>query len=183
MAEQDIIELIREDHQEVRELFARIDTADVDERAELFNTIVGELARHEAAEEAIVHPTLRDEAEGGPAITERVLEQENEAEDVLARMEKMDPASSEFLDTFRSLRDDVLAHADHEEREEHPRLRDAVSQSRLQEMADGWTRLKDMGPTRPHPHTPQKPEVRAALGPVAGAFDRARDTVREVLPG
>jgi hypothetical protein len=32
-----------------------------------------------------------------------------------------------------------------------------------------------MAPTRPHPHVPNEPGVRSALGPVAGLFDRLRD--------
>lgn len=181
MAMQDVIELIQADHSEVRQLLARIETAPPESRGELFDELVQDLARHEASEEAIVHPTLRDEATSGRGVAEEVLEEESQAESMLARMEKMDPAGSEFLASFRSLRDDVLAHADHEERDEHPRLREALSKDRLREMADGWTQLKQRAPTRPHPHTPQTPEVRAAVGPVAGVFDRARDAARDLI--
>lgn len=181
MATRDIIDLITDDHDEVRSLMARIESADPDQRGELFQTLVAELARHEAAEEAIVHPTLRDETPGGEAIAEGVLEEENQAENLLAEMEKVDPTSREFMDSFKSLQSDVLAHAEHEEREEHPKLRDGLEQPRLREMAEGWEQLKKTAPTRPHPNTPQTPEVRAAVGPVAGVFDRARDAARELM--
>lgn len=181
MATRDIIDLITDDHDEVRSLMTRIQGADPDERGELFRALVADLARHEAAEEAIVHPTLRDEVPGGQFIAEGVLEEESEAEQRLARMEKLDPTSREFMDEFEALRADVLAHAEHEEREEHPRLRDDLEQSRLREMAEGWEQLKRTAPTRPHPNTPQTPEVRAAVGPVAGLFDRARDAARELV--
>lgn len=181
MAHHDIIELIQADHTEVRELMARIETADVEQREELFRTLVAELARHEAAEEAIVHPTLRDETPGGEVVAKSVLEEESQAEKLLARMEDMDPSSDEFVNAFASLRDDVLAHAEHEEREEHPQLRESLSEGRLKEMAEGWEQLKELAPTRPHPHTPQSPEVRATVGPVAGIFDRARDAARELI--
>ena len=180
---QDVIELIQRDHQQVRQLLGQIEAADPDSRGELFHELVGELARHEAAEETIVHPTLRDEVDGGRAIADQVLEEESEAESLLARMEKMDPASDEFVDAFRSLRDDVLQHAEHEERQEHPKLREALSEQRREEMGQGWLKLKKTAPTRPHPHTPQTPEVRAAVGPVAGAFDRARDAARDLFTG
>lgn len=179
MAEQDIIALIRSDHDVVRGLLEDIEQAPADDRGALFEKLVGELARHEAAEEAIVHPTLRDEIAGGGAVTQQVLEQESAAESQLAKMEKMDPSSTEFLQAFRSLRADVEAHAEHEEAEEHPKLRDGLDAKRLQDMADGWEQLKKVAPTRPHPHTPQTPEVRAVAGPVVGAFDRARDAARE----
>ena len=181
MAQQDIIDLIRSDHDVVRGLLADIEQAAPDDRGELFDRLVGELARHEAAEEAIVHPTLRDEVADGRGVAEQVLEQESEAESLLARMEKLDPSGTEFLDAFRTLRADVEAHAEQEESQEHPKLSDELDAQRLQDMADGWTQLKKVAPTRPHPHTPQTPEVRAAVGPVAGAFDRARDAAREFL--
>ena len=181
MPHQDIITLIKDDHDEFRHLLAQIETAAAEDRGELFRTLVAELARHEASEEAIVHPTLRDEAAGGQSVAEEVLEEENQAENLLARMEDMDPATPEFMDAFRSLRDDVVSHAEHEEREEHPKLREALSDSRRQEMAEGWTTLKERAPTRPHPHTPQTPEVRAAVGPIAGVFDRARDAARDLV--
>lgn len=183
MATQDIITLITQDHEEVRQLLAQIETAEAEERGELFRTLVGELARHEASEEAIVHPTLRDEVSDGQTVAQEVLEEENQAEKLLARMEDMDPATPEFMEAFNSLRDDVIAHADHEEREEHPRLRETLSEDRRRHMAEGWTQLKELAPTRPHPHTPQTPEVRAAVGPIAGVFDRARDAARRVVSG
>ena len=150
MAEQDIIDLIQSDHDVVRGLLADIEGAGPEEREGLFRTLVAELARHEASEEAIVHPTLREEAAGGGTVVEQVLEEESEAESLLARMEKLDPASSEFIESFRTLRADVEAHAEHEEREEHPRLREALDERRLQEMSDGWLQLKDKAPTRPN---------------------------------
>ena len=180
---QDVIELIREDHQQFRQLFGQIETADAELRGDLFQQLVSGLARHEAAEETIVHPTLRDEVDDGRTIAEEVLEEESQAESLLARMEKMDPASGEFVEAFHSLRDDVLEHAEHEERDEHPRLREALSEERRREMGEGWLKLKQSAPTHPHPHTPQTPEVRAAVGPVAGAFDRARDAARDLFKG
>lgn len=177
----DIIDLIRSDHDVVRGLLADIEQAPADDRGELFEKLVGELARHEAAEEAIVHPTLRDEVTNGGTVAEQVLEQESEAESQLAKMEKMDPSNTEFLQAFRALRTDVEAHAEHEETEEHPKLREGLDAQHLQDMAEAWTQLKKVAPTRPHPHTPQTPEVRAAVGPVAGAFDRARDAARDVM--
>ena len=118
---------------------------------------------------------------GGGSVAQAVLEEENQAEKLMADMEKMDPEDGEFLTAFRRLREDVLEHADHEERDEFPRLRETLDVARRQEMAQGFARLKDKAPTRPHPKTPQTPEVRAAVGPIAGIFDRARDAARDAF--
>ncbi|MBW3578578.1 MAG: hemerythrin domain-containing protein [Actinobacteria bacterium] len=182
MADKDVIDLIRDDHEEIRRLFEQIDKAPANERDELFGRLVHELARHEATEEALVHPTLRDEVAQGEAVATSILNEEEEAERLLADMEKMDPEGAQFLDAFRRLRDMVLNHAEHEEREEHPQLRSELTGQRLHEMADGFRRVKEQAPTHPHPRTPQTPEVRLSVGPIAGVFDRARDAVKNVMP-
>lgn len=177
----DVIDLILEDHDEVRELFGQIEETAPEDMEGLFRHIVSELARHEAAEEAVIHPTLEEEAAAGETIASEVVSEEQQAEKIMAEMEEMDPKSTEFLERFRQLRDDVLDHAEHEETEEHPRLRDNVSQERLREMAAGWENIKSMAPTHPHPSTGNEPTTQLTVGPIAGIFDRARDVAREAL--
>lgn len=181
MAGTDIIDLLLEEHGEFRELFAELERAETDFRDELFRYLVARLARHEAAEEAVVHRALRDEVPGGDQLAEQVLAEESEAEQLLAQMDDMDPSSSEFDAALARLKDDVLAHADHEERDEFPQLRRHLDADRRRQMGQRFTTLRDHGPTRPHPNTPQTPEVRAAAGPFAGMFDRARDAARGVF--
>ncbi|MBW3665240.1 MAG: hemerythrin domain-containing protein [Actinobacteria bacterium] len=178
---QDIVQLIQGDHDEVRALLQQLETAVPTARKELFERLVYELARHEAAEEAIVHPTLRDEVSNGEPIAESLLDEESKAEQLLADMESMDPESEEFLTAFAELRDDVLQHAQHEENEEHPLLRQELSAERLAQMGEGFEKVKQNAPTHPHPNTPTTPEVRAAAGPVVGVFDRMRDKVKELI--
>lgn len=181
MADRDIVDRLTDDHAEIRALLADIDTTPAAQRGDLFRHIVSELARHEAAEEAVVHSVTRDEVPGGDAVAQAVLEEEDQAEHLMAEMERMDPESQEFLVKFRSLRDDVLAHAEHEEAEEFPLLRTHLDAERRGQMADGFDRLKGVAPTHPHPTTPQDPKIRAAVGPIAGIFDRARDAARSVF--
>lgn len=178
---QDILTLIEQDHDEVEALFGKLQNTPAEEREELFQQIVHELARHEAAEETIVHPRLRDDAPDGEELARSVLDEESEAESLMADMETMDPESDEFLTAFRRLRDDVLEHAEHEETEELPRLRKVLDEDERRAMGEKFQRVKDLGPTHPHPKTPQDPEVRKAAGPVAAAFDRARDAVSDLL--
>lgn len=181
MAAQDIVDLLLEEHQDFRRLFTELETTEPEFRDDLFHYVVARLASHEAAEESVVHPTLRDTVPGGQPIAEEVLEEEASAERLLADMADMDATSDEFAAKLRTLRDEVLSHAEHEERDVFPRIREHVEPQRRAEMAEAFTKLKESGPTRPHPNTPQKPEVRAAVGPIAGAFDRARDKAREIF--
>ncbi|QBI19165.1 hemerythrin domain-containing protein [Egibacter rhizosphaerae] len=182
MAEdRDIVELLLEEHREFRELFEELEAAARDEREELFRYTVARLASHEAAEEAVVHRTVRDDVPSGQAVAEAVLAEEDSAEHLLAEMADMDPTSDEFMESLGRLRDDVVEHAGHEERDEFPLIREHVDAERRREMGRRFQQLRDSGPTRPHPGTPQQPETRAAAGPIVGAFDRARDAARNVF--
>lgn len=177
----DIVEVLQTDHGTVRGLFARLDQTPVDQLGELFNEIVEELARHETAEEMVVYPTLRDAAPQGDQVAQTRLSEEQEAEELMAGMEDMDPASEEFLARFRQLRDEVEEHASNEEREVFPRLREHCDEQQRRDMGDKFTTAKGMGPTHPHPRSPNTPPGLLLLGPVAALFDRARDAARKAL--
>lgn len=177
----DIIDEILDDHQKVRALLGEMNDTPPEQREDLFRHIVSELARHEASEESIVHPTMRDEVPQGQSVAEAVLHEESEAEKLLSQLEGMDATSPEFMASFEKLRASVLQHAEHEERDEHPQLRQHLDEQRLREMGTNFEKLKETAPTHPHPKTPQTPEVRAAVGPVAGMFDKARDAVRDAM--
>ncbi|MFA9443936.1 hemerythrin domain-containing protein [Egicoccus sp. AB-alg6-2] len=181
MADQDIVDLLLADHREFRELFDELARSEDDFKQELFHYLVARLASHEAAEESVVHPALRDDVPGGEDVAVEVLREEAEAEKLLHRMTKMDIPSEEFTTALAQLDRDVSAHAEHEEREEFPRLREHLDAEHRRKMGAAFVTLREHGPTRPHPNTPQAPEVRAAVGPLAGVFDRARDKAREVF--
>jgi hemerythrin superfamily protein len=182
MAEdKDIVDVLLEDHEEFRTLFEEVRSASEDDRDDLFRYLVGRLAGHEAAEEALVHKAMRDEVPDGRQVAETSLEQEATAEERLARMTDADEWDQDFVQELNGLEQQVLAHAEHEENEEFPQLRQHLSRERREELARRFVMLRDTGPTRPHPGTPQTPEVRAAAGPLAGMFDRARDTVQSML--
>lgn len=177
----DILELLLEDHRDFRELLRELEDAPPDQREDLFRYVVSRLASHEAAEEAVVHRAVRDDVPGGEKVAAARLSEEQEAEQLLARMAEMDPELSEFTDAVAGLRGDVLQHAENEERDEFPKLREHVDEGRRQKLGQAFQKLRDSGPTRPHPNTPQTPEVRAAAGPIVGMFDRARDAARNAF--
>jgi hemerythrin superfamily protein len=177
----DVLELLLEDHEEFRSLFAELDRTEPEHREDLFRYTIARLASHEAAEEAVVHSTVRDDVPGGREVAEARLNEEADAERLLAQMADMDATSNEFAEALVTLRDEVLSHAEHEEHEEFPKLREHVDADRRRDMGRIFQLLRDSGPTRPHPNTPQTPEVRAALGPVVGIFDRARDAARDAF--
>jgi hemerythrin superfamily protein len=174
-----IIAALRKDHQEVRKLFARLEAARGKQRRELFQRLVGELVRHEVAEEEILRPVSTRDA--GEAIANARIKEESQAEKLLKDMEKLDPDSPQFASKLAKLRRDVERHAEAEETKEFPRVAKKETTERLEQMGRSYEAAKSAAPTRPHPSTPNTPAADLLVGPFAAVLDRARDAVRDAL--
>src|SRR3954471_7946739 len=118
----DVIEFLLNQHQQVRGLLDDVLSSSGEERQRYFDTVREMLARHETAEEMIVRPLTR-KAPGGEEVADGRMHEENEAKEVLASLEKMDVTSAEFTATFSEFRQSVLDHAEAEETQEFPLLR------------------------------------------------------------
>jgi hemerythrin superfamily protein len=175
--DEDVIDLLQRQHRVIRELFAGLDTAAGDRRKELFHDLVRLLAVHETAEEMVVHPEIRDlEPAAGPVVEAR-LGEEHRAKELLTTLQKMGPEADGFDTLLVQLREDVLAHAEHEEKEEFPLLRAHRPPERLRAMAATAKVAEAVGPTRPHPGV-ESAKANLVLGPPAAIMDRARDLIR-----
>jgi hemerythrin superfamily protein len=182
MAEKDIIDYLLEDHHLVRELCRQLSNGQTTQsRGDLFRTLVEQLARHETAEEMILYPRLRKEVEGGDVLADARLSEEHHAEEMLAELERLDPGSDEFMEKLEQLKAGVLEHAENEEQQVFPRLREALSAEDLQTMGKMFEAAKKMAPTHPHPDAPDTPPGNIALGPIVAVFDRARDAIKKVM--
>jgi hemerythrin superfamily protein len=177
--DQDVIELLHEQHRQIRSAFDDVTGATGTARTETFRALVRLLAVHETAEEEIVHPAARDAEGGEPVVTARVAE-ENKAKKLLSTMEDMGPDAEGFDTLLVQLRDDVLAHAEHEEQAEFPLLRASHDAERLRSMAKAVRAAESLAPTHPHPGVDSQ-AANMLLGPAAAIMDRARDLIRDTL--
>jgi len=169
----DVIEFLLNQHQQVKGLLDDVLAASGPERQQYFDAVREMLARHETAEEMIVRPLTR-KAPGGEDVAEGRMHEENEAKEVLANLEKMDVTSAEFTATFTEFRSSVLAHAEAEEREEFPLLRQNTDADALVKARDRVKRAEAMAPTHPHPSA-KTTAANYVAGPFAAMLDRAKD--------
>lgn len=175
----DVIRLLEEDHELVQCRLEALSASAASGRAELFWKLTNDLVRHEVAEEVVVYPALRD-VPGGDAIADARIAEQSEAEEKLARMEKLDAASPEFARELSSLKAAVLEHAKAEEETAFAMLVSAVPPDRRIELGQRYTKAKDAAPTHPHPHAPDTPPGNVVLGPLAALVDRVRDAAASV---
>lgn len=174
-----IVELLMEDHRLVEQRLKEFDSAGASSRGELFWKLTNDLVRHEVAEELVVYPRLRD-LPGGGAIADARIGEQSEAEEQLAKMEKMDAESPEFVPELATLKVAVLKHAKAEEETAFALLRTGVSPEEQIELGMRYVKAKEAAPTHPHPHAPDTPPGNVLLGPVAALIDRVRDAAAAV---
>lgn len=118
----DVVELLVDQHDELRTLMARVLDAKGRDRRRAFDEARRALARHEAAEEAVLRPLTRT-APGGEELAGARTGEEERATDALAMLERLDVDGVPFETEFRELLEAVLAHAEKEETVEFPLLR------------------------------------------------------------
>jgi len=169
-----VIELLKEDHRLVEQRLKVLDSAGAATRGELFWKLTNDLVRHEVAEELVVYPRLR-ELPGGDQVADARISEQSEAEEQLAKMEKMDAESPEFVRELAVLKAAVLEHAQAEEETAFSMLASQVTLAELVALGSRYTKAKEAAPTHPHPHAPDTPPGNAVLGPVAALVDRVRD--------
>lgn len=179
--EKDVVELLVDQHNQLKAMFTELEAATGDRKRELFEDLVRLLAVHETAEEEAVHPTARDKIEHGKTIIEARLREEDQAKHMLAELYDIGPDKPEFDLKFRQLRDSVLAHAEHEEREEFPGLRANVDAEQRRRMADAVRMAEKTAPTRPHAAAPESALGNLLVGPPLAIFDRVRDAMRDAV--
>ncbi|WP_458246431.1 hemerythrin domain-containing protein [Streptomyces sp. MAI_2237] len=176
----DVVELLEQQHTAIRELFDEVANTKGEDRKRHFHDLVRLLAVHETAEEEVVHPFARKHIEGGELVVKDRIEEEEKAKQALSRLDDMDPDSPAFLDGFAALRQDVLAHADNEERYEFAHFARIADRGRLEALARAVRAAEALAPTRPHPGTDTALK-NVVVGPMAAVIDRTRDVVRKAM--
>jgi hypothetical protein len=163
----DLLSLLAQDHEAIKERFFELGHADPDVRGQLFWELMDQLIRHEVAEGVVVYPALRQEP-GGAVIAEARRREESEAERVLARLEDLDPLTEEFLGAVRELESAVHEHAQKEEAEVFPLLTAHEERGYLALLGQKFRGEKRAAPTHPHAHTPDSALDSALVQPLAG---------------
>jgi hemerythrin superfamily protein len=178
--QRDVIEILEHDHREVEGMFAELEglrgassSADLERRKQLTDQVTIELVRHSVAEEVLVYPQVdrkvsREEAE-------HARQEHAEAEETLARLEKLDPDDAAFDDELVTLMAEIRHHIEDEEGQMFAHMRQVIDEDDLRKLGQAVEAFKKVAPTRPHPNVPNDPLSRTAAGPAASLIDRMRD--------
>jgi hypothetical protein len=177
----EVVAFLKAQHDLIEDMFDEVlHASDPQAREKPFIELRQLLAVHETAEEMVVHPRLRREADDGDAIVDALLHEEHEAKELLSTIEGLDVTSKEFITELSKLREAVLAHAEHEELEEFPKLLKEVDVDDLKRMATAVKMAEAIAPTRPHAGV-ESAKLNFAVGPFASMLDRARDLIKQAI--
>ncbi|OSC25136.1 hemerythrin [Mycobacterium vulneris] len=172
----DVVDFLVSQHEQIKTMFAETLAASGKAREKAFVELRRMLAVHETAEEEIVHPRAKRKIANGTAVVDKRLHEEHEAKTVLQKLEKLDVNSEEFTRELTKLRDAVVEHAEHEERDEFAKLNEELSGEELERMGRAAKLAEAIAPTRPHAGV-ESQVANLAAGPFAAMLDRARDAI------
>ncbi|MFG2040687.1 DUF2795 domain-containing protein [Dactylosporangium sp. NPDC048998] len=177
--QRDVVEILIAQHTEIKELFARVSSAQGARKEELFHDLVRLLAVHENAEEVVVHPAARDMIPNGGKVVNERLQEEADAKRALADLYDLGVDHRDFDRRLGVLADSVVAHATQEEQQEFAQLRKHADTERLRLLAGAFEAAQSIAPTRPHPAAGESAIVNLLVGPPTAVFDKVRDAMRD----
>ena len=115
-----VIDMLKEDHQKVKELFEQFESAEGSESAEIAATAIMELEIHAELEEKLIYPAIRQEIDEDDMMNEAV-EEHHLVHVLIKELKKLKPADEIFQAKFTVLGELVKHHIEEEEDEMLPK--------------------------------------------------------------
>ncbi|GAB4058244.1 hemerythrin domain-containing protein [Catellatospora paridis] len=181
-ARQDVIDTLLGQHQQIKLLFAQVESATREHKQELFTELVATLAVHETVEQHLVHPLAERDLPDGPKLVPARLAEEDEARQALSDLYARGVADAGFDAQLAVLRDAVAAHAEAEEELEFLRLREVTDPAELARMEAVVQAAQLLAPSAAHPDVATG-ESRPLAGPPDEVFDRVRELLAQSAGG
>ena len=178
MTNRDGIQVLKDEHRRMIELFQEIEeipVANGDARKAKFEQVSTALSVHAVAEEELLYPLMRRSIPDGEQLVEHALDEHQTVKEALARLEKMSADNIDFEGELRTLMTNVREHIQEEEGELLPLLQQHVDQKTLDSLGPQLQAAEAMAPTRPHPNAPNTPPGNILAGAGAMIVDKARD--------
>jgi hypothetical protein len=129
-----VVAAVQQDHREIEQMLAKVESASGNTRRQAFDRLATKMKAHESAEEQVVHPLAKQE--GYADTVDELVDEEMTASKALEKLQGLDVDSDAFERAFSELKRDVLAHAQQEERDEHPGLMEDTPAEELERRAE-----------------------------------------------
>ena len=130
------IDLLREDHQKVKDLFQHFEGIESGDKKEIVATTLHELAIHTSVEEEIFYPAARkalEEADEETDLIDEAWEEHHVVKLLAAELKKMRASDERYDAKFTVLAESVKHHIEEEEGELFPKLEGHLDDENLGE--------------------------------------------------
>jgi len=142
----DPFEALAQDHRRVLAMLDRLEATGADgavRRASLFLMVKRALTAHALAEEDVIYPMLRDQANREEE-SRKLYEDHAELKVLLFELEQMPKDDPQWIEKVRTLRRRIEEHARMEEETEFPKLRETLDHKGMMKLAGSVQREKMM---------------------------------------
>jgi hemerythrin-like domain-containing protein len=179
----DALTFLRGEHESVLGMFEVLDGAPVGTGARqsgletmVENLVIAE-SQHEAIEEQLFWPAVRDALDDGDELADHAIAQEEAGKKLLQQLEDGAPGEAEYHAALQEFIKAGREHISYEQDVVWPKLSAAVSGERLEKLGRELEAAKKMAATRPHPDTPSSAGVQKTMGMAAAVVDHVRDAL------
>jgi hemerythrin-like domain-containing protein len=179
----DALTFLRQDHKSVLGMFEVLDGAPSGTGAQssglrtmVTNLIIAE-SQHEAIEQQIFWPAVRDALEDGDALADKAIEQEQAGKQLLQQLEDGEPGEPGYHEALQQFVKIGRDHIAYEQDVVWPLFQAAVDETVLMRLGEKLEAAKKVAPTRPHPDTPPSPTTLKTVGMATAMVDHVRDAV------
>jgi hemerythrin-like domain-containing protein len=141
----DAMSLLKEDHQKVKKLLSELESTTergVKTREELFTKVKQELVVHEAIEEEIFYPALKEHSKT-KEITLEAYEEHHVVNTVMAEIEGVAYDDEKWGAKFKVMKENLEHHIEEEEGEMFKQARQVFDQDELAQLGESMTARKE----------------------------------------
>ncbi len=129
------LEILKQDHQKVKELFHEAIRGEQNKRKDLFDKIDTELEIHAYIEETVFYPAIEQREELKDMVAE-ALEEHQEVKMLLEEIEELGSESHDFGARLQELMESVEHHVAEEEGEMFAKVREVFDERELEELGN-----------------------------------------------
>jgi hemerythrin superfamily protein len=142
------LEILKQDHQKVKELFQEATRGEQNTRKDLFDKIDTELEIHAHIEETVFYPALEEHEELKDMVAE-AFEEHQEVKTLLEEIEELGSESHDFGAKLQELMESVEHHVAEEEGEMFPKVREVFDERELEELGNQLNAAKGIQQREP----------------------------------
>ena len=144
MAELNALDLIKDDHDRIKEMFDEaLDAEDAKTRSELLQRIRTELIAHERMEEDIFYPALRSASDKAKDIVLEGYDEHHVIDTILDEMFQVPEDTDQWHAKLKVLHENLEHHIEEEEKEMFKKARKAMSKETLDELGARMRQSKE----------------------------------------